>query len=573
MILEYDAYMRPVLDLGHCRFKGGGTQTTVQKREIPEQTMNEAVLESALTNYGLDMLTLLTGQNYNYTATPENNSTTVSGRKQNERINEYPGRGAAQASQWWDRAQNAIKNKKSTAKATTSKATTSKATTSTSAGGKGGAGNNSVTGKIAEALNNVYSPDWTALNNQYQRATDAALKDYTNATNTYNKSVSNASNTYKNALNSLANAYTKANNSNLSTYNKDVAGISDAMKNVTNGILPAAYAAARQQALNADLKGTVGNSIANLANRGIVNSSITQNSLNDISRNASDTLARNYADDLQQQMNLLTQREGTASNMYNTRNQAALGNYNVGSNKAENIYNSSTSTANSILNAANQLYGNRTLTAQNKLSGAASAQAGSYEPVQQYLNIGSQMLQPSMSMYNTMYSGRMGTGTVTSTTSSGGGKGSSGIASGVGSIGSALIVCFTGKTLITTPDGYKEIQDIQPGDIVLSVRDGEIVPKAVKEVMPPHKAQIVNVYFDNGTVWHTTPSQRYFDGKHFNFVECATTPAMVRGGKPSEIITYEFTGEEDWVYDFVVNGRAADNVYFANDVAAEGFGE
>lgn len=108
---------------------------------------------------------------------------------------------------------------------------------------------------------------------------------------------------------------------------------------LTSGQLPSSFATARQNALNADLTGTVGSAISNLGSRGILNSSVTNSALNDISQNAADTLAKNYTNDLSTYSNLLNNASSVpsqlvslannmyspAANMYNTMYSGRMG--------------------------------------------------------------------------------------------------------------------------------------------------------------------------------------------------------------------------------------------------------
>lgn len=380
---EYDCYMRPVVCLGRCRFKGGGSSTTVQQRNIPAQTGNEAALEGQLMPYAQSGLSSATN----------------------------------------------------------------------------------MLNKANSSLDSVPTVDW---------------------------------------------------NSMLDNYNKSMADVTSGYTDLANGELPSVYAAARQKALNSDLTGTVGSAISSLANRGIVNSSITNSALNNISQDASNTLAKNYTADLETESGLLNSRANAASNI---------------------------------------------------IANNATAQAASYVPASTLYGYASQLATPAQNMYNTMYSGRMGSGS-TSTSQSGNDGGSStwGIA---GSLGSAAIMCFTADTLVTTPNGYKPIKDITVGDEVLSIEDGDIVTKKVTKVNPSHWMPIVDLMFDNGTIWHTTASQRYYNGTHFSYIDYPGK-AVVFHGQPSKTISLRYAGREELVYDFAVDGT---NVFFANDVAAEGYGD
>ena len=381
-IIEYDRYMRPVNRFGHCRFKGESS-TTVQQRNIPAQTANEAALERNLMPYAQNGVTTATG----------------------------------------------------------------------------------LINKANTSLDSVPTLDWNSL---------------------------------------------------LSNYNKSMSDVNSGYTDLANGVLPSAYATARQKALNSDLTGTVGSAISSLANRGIVNSSVTDSALNNISQNAANTLAKNYTTDLETESGLLNSRANNASNV---------------------------------------------------LSGNATAQAASYVPASTLYGYASQLATPAQNLYNTMYSGRMqSAGTSTTQNQDDGGSSTWGA---IGTLGSAFASCFTADTLVTTPNGYKSIKDIALGDEVLSIEDGEIVTKQVKRVNPPHWMPIVALKFDNGTVWHTTASQRYYDGKHFSYIDYRGK-AVVFHGKPSETISLTDTDNMELVYDFAVEGT---NVFFANDVAAEGYGD
>ena len=380
---EYDYYMRPAICLGRCRFKGGGSSTTVQQRNIPAQTGNEAALEGQLMPYAQSGLSSATN----------------------------------------------------------------------------------MLNKANSSLDSVPTVDW---------------------------------------------------NSMLDNYNKSMADVTSGYTDLANGELPSVYAAARQKALNSDLTGTVGSAISSLANRGIVNSSITNSALDNISQDASNTLAKNYTADLETESGLLNSRANAASNI---------------------------------------------------IANNATAQAASYVPASTLYGYASQLATPAQNMYNTMYSGRMGSGsTTTSQSGNDGGASTWGIA---GSLGSAAIMCFTADTLVTTPNGYKSIKDITVGDEVLSIESGDIVTKKVKKVNSPHWMPIVDLTFDNGTIWHTTASQRYYNGTHFSYIDYQGK-AVVFHGQPSKTICLRYAGREELVYDFAVDGT---NVFFANDVAAEGYGD
>lgn len=422
---------------------------------------------------------------------------------------------------------------------------------------------------FAGSMDNTVSYRWhdliTELNDRkndawddyYGRMTNN-MDEYKNAVNGYSDSMRGALNEYKSSMGNALNAYNQA-----------AAKRQPLWDDLVNGVLPSQYATNRQAALNADLKGTMGSAINNLASRGVINSGVGNKALDDISQSASDTLAKRYADDLQLEASLLGQDRANYRDRYDVAANTATGKYSTSADAYTNIMNQQGNMYNSLFNNLGQMYSGKIGSDQGMFDSAIAGQAASYEAPNQFLSYAGTLSTPVSNLYNTMYSGRMGTGSTTTTQDNGNG----GMWSAIGGLGAAAIVCFTGDTLVTTPDGYKAIKDITVGDTVLSVCDGKVTPKKVKSVTTPHESLIVNVYFDNGTVWRTTPHQRYFDGKHFSYLGNRHIPAMVYNGEPSRVLKVEPTDKREIVYDFAVEGFTGENVYFANDVAAEGFGD
>ena len=239
-------------------------------------------------------------------------------------------------------------------------------------------GASSMLSKGLSSLNNTYNPDWSSQISNYTSGTNSNLSNYNN---------------------SIASA--------LANYNSGMSGVSKGYSDLANGNLPSSYATARQQALNSDLTGTIGSAISSLANRGIVDSSITNSALNNISQNASDTLAKNYSSDLSTAASLLGQQASNLGNIYSAN-----------SGTAKNLYGSTADTLN------------------NNFTNTAKAQTASYTPTSSLLSYASQLYSPASNMWSNMYSGRMNSAGTT-TTQSGGGK--YGFWSGVGQLGAAAI--------------------------------------------------------------------------------------------------------------------------------------
>jgi hypothetical protein len=272
----------------------------------------------------------------------------------------------------------------------------------------------------------------------------------------------------------------------------DWSSLISGQNSLLNGTLPSSFSTARQQALNDDLTGTVGNTISNLGSRGILNSSVTNSALNDISQNASDTLAKNYTTDL-----------GTYSG---------------------------------LLNNATSL--------PSQLS-----------------SLGNSLSSTGSNLFNTLYSGRMGTGSTTTSTDSG----NSGTWQAVGTLGTAL-VCFAAGTQIATPDGNKPIEQIKVGDKVYSLDDNnQICVETVEYVNPAHESPVLEVTTDTGIV-KPTNSQRFLTDNGFEYIEEITTPIIAFVGNAKVQSIKQLPPE--LVYDFTVSGR---NIFFANGLSAEGW--
>lgn len=65
------------------------------------------------------------------------------------------------------------------------------------------------------------------------------------------------------------------------------------------GVLPSAYQTNMQNAIRSTLQNTMGTQLNSLGNRGVLNSSVTTSAMNDISKNAADTVAQQYQNNIQ----------------------------------------------------------------------------------------------------------------------------------------------------------------------------------------------------------------------------------------------------------------------------------
>jgi preprotein translocase subunit YajC len=329
-----------------------------------------------------------------------------------------------------------------------------------------------------------------------QTSTEAWLQ---NQAADYAGNTMNTANGLFGTINSLAgNAGNVYNN-----YNNTANSINSGYSNLVNGNLPSSYATARQQALNSDLTGTVGSALNNLGSRGILNSSVTTGALDNISKNASDTLAKNYSSDLNNYAGLL----GNAS-------------------------------ANNTSNLSN-------------FEGLISSLIGD----------SSNLASNTNNLFNTMYSGRMGTGTTQSTTSGGGNT----TAQLFGQLGSAAILCFVGGTKIATPNGNKNIEDIVLGDEVYSL-NGTI--ETVIEVQEPQISPNAYVIVSTATTTiKPTDTQLFLTSDGFFTPNSLVGKELVGISGHETVIAVKLNPIKEIVYDFKTTGE---NIYFANGFAVRG---
>ena len=66
------------------------------------------------------------------------------------------------------------------------------------------------------------------------------------------------------------------------------------LESLANGVIPTAYQKNMEGSIRSVLQNTMGKTVADLGNRGVLNSSVTTGAINDIERNASDAVARQY---------------------------------------------------------------------------------------------------------------------------------------------------------------------------------------------------------------------------------------------------------------------------------------
>lgn len=307
----------------------------------------------------------------------------------------------------------------------------------------------------------------------------------------------------------------------LSNANQQTAAAQQGIANLTQGILPSAYQQNMENAIRSGVNNTMGSTLNSLGSRGILNSSVTNKAMNDISKNAADTMAQQYQ---------------------------------------------------SNIDKLNGLYGQQASLAGQNITTSAAAQEAAQQPA---LNLWNASLGLNSGGTLGALNAMKGTGTTTSTTSQSGGSGvlgslfNAGLGMATGSYGS--LWCFVGETPIETETGVKAIRDVSVGDKILTYDhvSGRKCVEEVVEIMEPQDSEVYTVACqdEDGNMRNvtTTLSQPLMkaDGTWRDVAMLRIGDDLKNVGKVKGII---FNGTRK-VYDMKLTGL---NTYYANGFVAKG---
>lgn len=413
------------------------------------------------------------------------------------------------------------------------------------------------------------NPNWQTLYDRAQNQTAAnnqlvqGLIPQVNANTDANAA---ANNRFSGLLGNAIQSMTQGNKELASEYNTAMQNNSTAMQGLLNGVLPSSYAENRQKALQADLTNTVGNTLSGLASRGIINSSQADSAFNDISRNASNTLAAQYGNDMQTAAGLAGQaynsqlagingKAGLLGDMFRNKlsgygQQADLANTNF-NNRQQGI-----STLSQLANQSQQM-------ATDPIRTAATAQEAATNTPMKYLAMATGQNAPTQGLLSQLSQQRYSVASPAQTVvRQGSGGFFGGLMSGLGS----YFACFTAGTEISTPEGAVAIEQMAFGDQVISF-------DTVNEVTELHdmgEADIYELRTPSCTV-ETTQTEVFMtpDGKKpLTELSEGESVMTVNGFEP--ITSIVETGRKEKVYELELTG---DNMFYANGILAEGLTE
>lgn len=413
------------------------------------------------------------------------------------------------------------------------------------------------------------NPNWQTLYDRAQNQTAAnnqlvqGLIPQVNANTDANAA---ANNRFSGLLGNAIQSMTQGNKELASEYNTIMQNNNTAMQGLLNGVLPSSYAENRQKALQADLTNTVGNTLSGLASRGIINSSQADSAFNDISRNASNTLAAQYGNDMQT-------AAGLAGQAYNSQLAGINGkagllgdifrNQLSGYGQQADLANTNFNNRQQGISALSQLANQSQQMATDPIKTAATAQEAATNTPMKYLAMATGQNAPTQGLLSQLSQQRYSVATPGQTiVRQGSGGFFGGLMSGLGS----YFACFTAGTEISTPEGAVAIEQMAFGDQVISL-------DTVNEVTELHdmgEADIYELHTPSCTV-ETTQTEVFMtpDGKK-SLTELSEGESVMTVNGFEPITSIVETGRKEKVYELELTG---DNMFYANGILAEGLTE
>ncbi|WP_297013509.1 Hint domain-containing protein [uncultured Dialister sp.] len=276
---------------------------------------------------------------------------------------------------------------------------------------------------------------------------------------------------YIGGIGSAMQTYQEGNKYLDSDYQKAMASNADTMSGLLSGQLPSAYSENRQKALQSDLDSTMGSTLSSLADRGIINSSVANQSMNDISKNAANALANSYSSDMAQaaglansaynnQLNGLNGRAGLLSGLYSGQLSGIGQQAGLTGNNISNILNGAS--------AQSSLAGQQANLANQPIDTAAAAQSNAASTPLNYFNAAVGLQSPNLSLYDSMSGHRYAVATPGQTYVKQGSGGWFGNLLGTAAnSAAAYYACFPAGTMVATGHGDVAIEKMAEGDTVV----------------------------------------------------------------------------------------------------------
>lgn len=337
-----------------------------------------------------------------------------------------------------------------------------------------GVSNNLMNLANGQINNNQVTPDYNSLLQSALSGTQKAGQTVSGLIPQVQNGVTGANDANNGYIGGIGNAmqtYQEGNKYLDSDYQKAMADNAGIMSGLLSGDLPSAYAQNRQKALQSDLDATMGSTLSSLADRGIINSSVANQSMNDISKNAANALAANYTSDMGTAANLANASYNNQLNGLNGRAGLLSGLY---SGKLSGIGQQAGLTGNNVSNILNgasaqgSLAGQQASLANQPIDSAAAAQSDAASTPLNYFNAAIGLQNPNLSLYDSMSGHRYAVATPGQTYVKQGSGGWFGNLLGTAAnSAAAFYACFPAGTLVST--GYEDvpIEKMREGDTVV----------------------------------------------------------------------------------------------------------
>lgn len=387
--------------------------------------------------------------------------------------------------------------------------------------------------------------------NNMNGQTQSAMTNNANANAQYGSSMGKNMQAMNNTANTLNEQYKNA----LADFNSNYGSIA-------NGQLPSEYSKNRETALNSQLQNTVGNALTNLASRGVINSSQADTAFNGISKNASDTLASQYASDLGQAASLAS--NGFANNLSGLGAQQGLwanqyANNMSGLAQQAGLANQSYANMLNGISTGSNLANQSETIASNPLQYGGQAQLNAIAYPAQMYQLSAALNNPNSNLWESMMRARYGASSGNTTTTQQQPKGNffTGLVGGF---------CFTAGTEIATPTGAVNIEAIQDGDQVLTL--GGVI-----NVIKLHKMSVKPIYNlkTTRTNVNTTATEKFMTRDGFKVLtELAIGDEIMTVHDYDRVTEITATGSDEQVFVLECDGS---NTFYANGVLAEGLTE
>lgn len=439
-----------------------------------------------------------------------------------------------------------------------------------------GVSNNLMNLANGQINNNQVTPDYNSLLQSALSGTQQAgqtvsglipqvaggVTDANNANNGYVGGIGNAMQTYQEGNKYLDSDYQKA--------MADNAGI---MSGLLSGDLPSAYAQNRQKALQSDLDATMGSTLSSLADRGIINSSVANQSMNDISKNAANALAANYTSDMgtaanlanasyNNQLNGLNGRAGLLSGLYSGELSGIGQQAGLTGNNVSNILNGA--------NAQGSLAGQQASLANQPIDTAAAAQSNAASTPLNYFNAAIGLQNPNLSLYDSMSGHRYAVATPGQTYVKQGSGGWFGNLLGTAAnSAAAYYACFPAGTLVST--GYEDvpIEKMREGDTVV-IQGGHMAHvKKVHDMGEQMTYNVETVPGIDGTIRKvtTTPTEVFLTPEGRKPLSALKAGMKVWTVDSFRRLAHVTKNKAERVYELELDDDSA--LFYANGFAAE----